>query len=109
LTVPSEQYRTEYSFLVPSSMTCNWLNIIKPVGIGAPTVYLDGVPIPEASFSNAIGDSYFGVARIDISSAPYNHVITSSQPFGIMVYGFARYTSYFYPGGLDLNFINPVL
>lgn len=77
-------------------------------GLNAPTVYLDGAAIPEVNFSQAIGATYYGVARIDISSAPYNHVITSDQPFGIMVYGFARYTSYFYPGGLDLNLINSV-
>ncbi len=111
LQVPVEQFRTSYSFLVPSTMTYHWLNIVKPVaqpGLNAPTVYLDGVAIPETNFSPAIGDSYYGVARLDISSAPYAHVIESNQPFGIMVYGFARYTSYFYPGGLDLNLINSV-
>jgi hypothetical protein len=106
LAVPTEQFRTSYRFLVPDTITYHWLNVIKPVGIDAPTVYLDGAPIPEGIFSGAIGDSYFGVARMEISNAPYTHVIESDQPFGIMVYGFARYTSYFYPGGLDLNLIN---
>ncbi len=108
LLVPTEQFRRDYTFAVPPSMTHNWVNVIKPVGIGAPTVYLDGVAIPEASFSQAIGTSYYGVARLDISSAPYDHQISSNQQFGIMVYGFASYTSYFYPGGLDLNLINSV-
>jgi len=111
LLVPTEQFRKDYSFTVPSSMTYNWVNVIKPVaqpGRNTPTVYLDGSAIPEASFTAAIGNSYFGVARLDISSAPYPHTITSDQPFGIMVYGFASYTSYFYPGGLDLNLINSV-
>ncbi len=106
LLVPMEQYRSSYSFIVPSSMTYNYVNIIKPVGNGAATVYFDGVAIPESSFSTAIGSSYHGVYRRNISSSPYSHTITSSQPFGIMVYGFAPYTSYFYPGGLDLNIIN---
>jgi hypothetical protein len=108
LLVPTEQFRKSYTFLVPSSMTHNYVNIVKPVGNGAPTVYLDGNPIPEGDFTQAIGNSYFGVARVDISSSPYSHTIESSQPFGIMVYGFASYTSYFYPGGLDLNLINSV-
>ena len=30
----------------------------------------------------------------------------SSQPFGIMVYGYSSFTSYLFPGGLDLNIIN---
>jgi hypothetical protein len=28
------------------------------------------------------------------------------MPFGIVVYGFGSYTSYMYPGGLDLTAIN---
>jgi hypothetical protein len=32
-------------------------------------------------------------------------VITSSQPFGISVYGHGQDTSYWYPGGLDLDVI----
>lgn len=31
------------------------------------------------------------------------HAATSDQPFGIVVYGYGRYTSYMYPGGLNLN------
>ena len=30
------------------------------------------------------------------------HTISSSVPFGITVYGYANYTSYMYPGGLNL-------
>jgi hypothetical protein len=111
LLVPQEQFRRDYTFQVPSSMTLNYVTIVKPVaqgGLNSPTVYLDGVAIPESNFSPAIGSSYFGVARIDISTSPYAHTVESDQPFGIMVYGFASYTSYLYPGGLDLNLINSV-
>ena len=31
------------------------------------------------------------------------HYIDSSSPFAIMVYGVGSYTSYMYPGGLDLG------
>ena len=48
----------------------------------------------------------WGVARIPIQGT--HHTIESNEPFGIVVYGFANYTSYSYPGGLDLKFINPV-
>jgi len=114
LMVPVEQFRRDYTFQVPSSMTLNYVTIVKPVaqpGIGAPTVYLNGIAIPETSFSPAIGTSYLGVARIDLTSGyPGINAFTadSDQPFGIMVYGFASFTSYLYPGGLDLNLINSV-
>nr|MDA3864566.1 MopE-related protein [Deltaproteobacteria bacterium] len=107
LIVPMEQYRTSYSFVVPSSMTINYVTIIKPVSqTDSPIVYVDGVPIAESNFSTAVPGSYHGVYHLDLSSAPYDHSIVSDQPFGIMVYGFASFTSYFYPGGLDLNIIN---
>ena len=32
-----------------------------------------------------------------------NHVITGSSPFGITVYGYGQYTSYWYPGGSNLT------
>jgi hypothetical protein len=35
------------------------------------------------------------------------HRIEGTAPFGILVYGFGSYTSYMYPGGLDLREIAP--
>ena len=35
------------------------------------------------------------------------HTINSSAAFGIVVYGYGRFTSYMYPGGLDLERISP--
>jgi len=48
----------------------------------------------------------FGVARVELSNAgDGDHVITGDQPFGVQVYGHGQYTSYWYPGGLDLTLI----
>ena len=33
----------------------------------------------------------------------FQGVFEGDQPFGIVVYGYGRYTSYMYPGGLNLN------
>ncbi len=112
LVVPFEQYRDSYTFLVPETMTYNFVNIIAEVGeagSGDPGIYLNGEPV---SFAGAmpIGNTSYGVARIDLTNKPTNyHTVTGLRPFGIMVYGFASYTSYFYPGGLDLEYISPVL
>jgi hypothetical protein len=35
------------------------------------------------------------------------HVLEASAPVGIQVEGYGAYTSYYYPGGLDLNAIAP--
>jgi len=45
-------------------------------------------------------------ARVTIR--PGVHQVLSTQPFGIIVYGFGSYTSYMYPGGLDLRVINVI-
>ncbi|MBU1245258.1 IgGFc-binding protein [Myxococcota bacterium] len=44
-----------------------------------------------------------GIAGSHRISAP-----NATIKFGIEVYGFASYTSYLYPGGLDLEYINPI-
>ena len=55
----------------------------------------------------AIGSSGFSVARIELSNGgDGNHVITGDEPFGISVYGYGNDTSYWYPGGLDLDKVN---
>ena len=47
-----------------------------------------------------IGTSGYGVARIKLTGG--NHAISGDRPFGIAVYGYGAYTSYMYPGGLNL-------
>ena len=52
-------------------------------------------------------DAGYSVARVQLSNAgDGNHEITGSAPFGISVYGYGDDTSYWYPGGLDLEHIN---
>lgn len=104
--VPTEQFRNQYTFLAPSTITYNYVNITKKVIEGSAPVYLDGEPVSESAFSTPVGGTEWGVARVEITGT--HHTIESNQPFGIVVYGFASYTSYSYPGGLDLKFINPV-
>ena len=56
----------------------------------------------------AIGKSGYGVARVQLSNAGSgDHTITSDVPVGISVYGYGVYTSYWYPGGLDLEALPP--
>ena len=97
LSVPVEQYRTYYRFLAPSSYQQNYVNVVAP---DKTSVMLDGSPVQASRFS-AIGDSGFGVAKIKISGG--SHTVESSKGVGIMVYGVGSYTSYMYPGGLNLN------
>jgi IgGFc binding protein len=102
LAVPVAQYRTSYQFHAPTNYTTNYVNITAPTGA---EVMLDGTLVPLASYT-AIGGSGHGVARVALSNAGTGtHTATSSMGFGISVYGYGSYTSYWYPGGLDLESI----
>jgi len=70
------------------------------------TITLDGTPFSGAP--KAIGSSAFGIARIKLGPGKDGaHVMTSTAPVGIQVMGYGSYTSYQYPGGLNLDAIAP--
>lgn len=98
LAVATQQFRSEYVFHVPATYIESYLAVIAPPSA---SVLLDGNPLVQAS--DAIGGSGYAVTRQQIASG--NHVVTSSVPVGVSVYGYAPDTSYWYPGGLDLNAI----
>lgn len=107
LAVPVDQYRTSYNFLAPEDYRDdpatgatgrNYVNVIAPDGA---VVTLDGSPV--GGFTG-IGGSGFGVSRVEIGGG--SHAISSTSEFGITCYGYGNYTSYMYPGGLDVDRIN---
>jgi hypothetical protein len=102
IAVATEQYRTDYLFHAPTSYASNFVNITAPTGT---TVTLDGATVPAASFT-AIGSSGYSVAKRQLANGGTgNHSVSSSSPFGITVYGYGQYTSYWYPGGMNLDTI----
>jgi hypothetical protein len=104
LAVASAQFRGDYLFHAPTNYSSNYVNILAPTGT---TVTLDGTVVSAASFTS-IGTTGFGVARVAIASTSLpggngTHKLTASAPVGITVYGYGQYTSYWYPGGLNLT------
>jgi hypothetical protein len=98
-----EQYRSKYIFLAPSDYDENYADIVVPPGA---TLTLDGAPV---SASPTTIDANFSVVRIplQVGSANGAHVLSATKPVGIQVLGYGAYTSYDYPGGLDLTLIAP--
>lgn len=103
LAVPVAQYRRDYQFMAPLSYASNYVNVTATAGT---TVTLDGAAIPDTAF-RAIGTSGYSVARVPLSKTSATHRISAGSAFGISVYGYGSATSYWYPGGLDLD-DNPV-
>ena len=98
LAIPVEQYRTSYEFLAPATYRLSFVSVVAPNGTD---VVLDGRLV--GGF-RAVGASGYRVAAVEID--PGAHAIRSVGAFGITMYGFGSFTSYLYPGGLDLRAIS---
>ena len=96
---PFEQFLAAYTISTPATVfEVNFVNVVTAAaGVGAVT--LDGVVIPVGDFS-PIGASGFSGAQISLTVG--SHTMDGPLPFGVIVYGFADFDSYGYPGGLGL-------
>ncbi|MBX3223883.1 MAG: IgGFc-binding protein [Labilithrix sp.] len=102
--VTVEQYRKKYVFLAPTDYTTSYVDVVTSEGT---TLTLDGADV--SAELTPIGGTSFFVARIKL--APVNegvHTLLSSKPSSIQVRGYGSYTSYQYPGGLNLGEIAPI-
>lgn len=97
-----EQYRTKYVFLAPLDYDFSYVDVVLPKGT---KLTLDSAPV--AFKVEPIGPN-FGVSRVLLHASNGGaHVLTASAPVGIQVIGYGAFTSYQYPGGLDLDAIAP--
>jgi hypothetical protein len=100
MEVTPEQFRREYTFLAPADYELNFADVLVPTGA---SVVLDGVTITEAP--TPIG-SEWGSLRLKLDSATGGvHTLTTdhAKGLGLQVMGFGAATSYYYPGGLNLQ------
>ncbi len=103
LEPPIDQYRTSYRFLVPETYANNYLTVVAPPSAD---LDLDGRPL-VGMLTRPIGA---GFVAHQLAITPGSHELRAPDGqtrFGIKVYGVAPYTSYAYPGGLDLAPISP--
>ena len=97
-----EQYRTRYVFLAPLDYDYSYVDVVLPKGT---KLTLDGQEIFIKL--EPIGPNY-GVSRVLLHAGNNGaHTLSASAPVGIQVIGYGAYTSYQYPGGLDLDAIAP--
>lgn len=94
----TEQFRKKYLFLTPDDYEVSYAVIVGPES-AAPV--LDGKPLTGYV---ALAEG-FGVWRVDLSTG--THTLTSSAPIGLQAMGYGAYTSYEFPGGLNLKIISP--
>lgn len=98
--IPTGQYRNEYTFLAPENYDSSWVDVTSKLG---DSVWVDDQLVTGDS---PIGQSGWGVAHVKLGGGSVHHA-KGAKPFGIVVYGYGDWTSYMYPGGLNLGTINP--
>jgi hypothetical protein len=107
ISVPPQQFRQRYQFHAPGNYSRSYVNVVAPTGA---VIDLDGVSVETLADTGwtPIGLSDHAVIRASLPSGfGGDHVIEGDRPFGIQVYGYGEYTSYWYPGGLDVEELEP--
>jgi IgGFc binding protein len=107
LAVATAQFRSSYAFTAPPNYYQNWVSVIAPNGASVTVTDCGGACNHTVSGGTAIGPSYY-VANVSLcadsaSGCTGAHSASSTSNFGIQVYGYGSYTSYMYPGGLNLT------
>jgi hypothetical protein len=96
LAVPRAQWRPEYDFLTPDTYVSNHINVVAQDGA---QIYVDSQLVTGWE---SIGTSGVSAARIPIEAGAHRIESVDDVPFGLTSYGYADFTSYLHPGGLNL-------
>lgn len=104
LIPPVQQYMNNYTFATPDEgFSFHYLTIVVE-SEGAGSIEYDGEILPASIFTPIYNSGYSAVG-LSIEQGTH-HIQSNDYEFGIYSYGFDRYDSYGYTGGLSLNIIN---
>ena len=98
VSVPIDQFRTDYFILTPRDYRLDYVNLVAPVGTD---VMLDGVLVDRALWKPVGERGELEVAVVEVPDG--FHTLRSDTPFGVVSYGYDCRVSYAYPGGLNLE------
>lgn len=102
--VAAEQYRTRYVFLAPTDYKTSYVDVIAEAGT---KLEVDGSDMSSRLAPVSGTDWLHARIKLDAGKNDGVHVLTGSKPVGIQVIGYGDYTTYMYPGGLNLGEIAP--
>jgi hypothetical protein len=91
-----EQYRKEYTLLVPAQYDANYFAVTT---IQGSTVMLDGIDVTNQL--QQVQSSQYRVARLAVTAG--QHQLVCSKACGVEASGWSAAVSYLYAGGLNLD------
>jgi hypothetical protein len=100
--VAVEQFRSSYIFLAPVDYAESYADVLVPPGAN---VTLDGAPL--SGTPTPIDSGWSIVRQLLPTTGTGAHALASNQPVGLQIMGFGHATSYYTPGGLNVNHIAP--
>jgi hypothetical protein len=102
LATPTEQFRKEYTILVPSAYAENYVSIAAAAtgGVTVQRILPNPMSIP-VTLAPFPGGGTHRAARVALAAGQYK--ITCADGCGIAVYGYSPQVSYMFAGGLDLK------
>lgn len=95
IVVPAEQFRDEYTILVPSQYDMSYVSISTPMN---GTVRIDG---NDVTSTLTVFATDYKAGRSLVTAG--QHVITCTAGCGIEIMGYSEAVSYLFAGGLDLR------
>ncbi|MFP4597837.1 MAG: IgGFc-binding protein [Persicimonas sp.] len=98
VSVPTDQFRTDYIVLTPEAYERDYINLIAPAGF---EVRLDGEAISDDDWTKVGERGNYDIAQIRVEDG--FHRLEGDEPFGVVSYGYDCHVSYAYPGGLNLE------
>jgi hypothetical protein len=98
LSVPVEQLRDDYIFLVPENFSHNYVTLYAKVGT---SVTLDG----ESQDNKTWQDIGEGWRMVHVTVDDGVHRLQGSTIFGAVVHGYDCFVSYGYPAGMNISTI----
>ena len=102
--VAAEQYRLKYVFLAPTDYKTSYVDVIAPAGT---KLMLDGSDV-SSKLASISGTDWFNARLLLDAGKDGVHSLVADKPVGIQVIGYGDYTTYMYPGGLNLGEIAPI-
>jgi len=95
-SIPVEQYREDYTLLVPAQYDANFFAITVPAG---GTAMLDGIDVTGQLTS--AGTGAFRVGRVPVAAG--QHQLACPDTCGVEAEGWSEAVSYLYAGGLNFE------